>query len=574
MMRTGSPMRLGHAESPVVEKTLDRRFSTKNARLALSWGIVNFLVAAICYIELTFGSIARFFEIDHPAIWYIELFLATLFTLNAVVDFARYLGPTTGLTQQPIALSPQQRRLLGVGPNAVGFRTSPSSSHPCTPPSTSKVTSLPSSMTVTTTSPMASPAYSSLYSTPSVSFLNPSGYSGSYPSTPYLTHSASYSTTPQHSSFTSVSRPTSGSPRTSSTGINFSPLFRDSPSTSSLRPRHQSSPGVSSPDERITDMTSLNSYLKNYDEKEQWNHLASGDTSPGSSPSYWSYNRSASDYTPVLRKYQYQIASRSPKSQSSRNDDDPDYPATFAANESWAKLGVVRDAVEEWIENLRKWIAQTVLKNLMKEIEEINTKLRQMGSAELQIGEVGITSLRQISQSKCHLIPSLPKVLSYLDVSANQEYLIQRLAELSQGGCMSDFRWNGGGDYRGRKWDHDLPTDCVILQHLLCTYLDSQLPPHPKYPDGKTFTNQYFMKTPDKPDLKKKDNILIFQSKINPPHYKVIIGDDTWDVPKGRSNMFQAILLFFHHIKTKEHGMLGRVNLSSSGVNILWILDS
>lgn len=35
--------------------------------------------------------------------------------------------------------------------------------------------------------------------------------------------------------------------------------------------------------------------------------------------------------------------------------------------------------------------------------------------------------------------------------------------------------------------------------HVFCTYLDSRLPPHPKYPDGKTFTSQHFSHTPDKP---------------------------------------------------------------------------
>lgn len=34
---------------------------------------------------------------------------------------------------------------------------------------------------------------------------------------------------------------------------------------------------------------------------------------------------------------------------------------------------------------------------------------------------------------------------------------------------------------------------------MFCTYLDSRLPPHPKYPDGKTFTSQHFIQTPDKP---------------------------------------------------------------------------
>ncbi len=37
-------------------------------------------------------------------------------------------------------------------------------------------------------------------------------------------------------------------------------------------------------------------------------------------------------------------------------------------------------------------------------------------------------------------------------------------------------------------------------------------------------------------DFKKKDNLLIYQSQINPPHYKVILEDDTWDVPKVGSS--------------------------------------
>lgn len=38
-----------------------------------------------------------------------------------------------------------------------------------------------------------------------------------------------------------------------------------------------------------------------------------------------------------------------------------------------------------------------------------------------------------------------------------------------------------------------------IIMHVFCTYLDSRLPPHPKYPDGKTFTAQHFSHTQDKP---------------------------------------------------------------------------
>lgn len=46
------------------------------------------------------------------------------------------------------------------------------------------------------------------------------------------------------------------------------------------------------------------------------------------------------------------------------------------------------------------------------------------------------------------------------------------LAELAHSGCMSSFRWNGGGDLKNRKWDTDLPTDsavcsCKHLQHFI-----------------------------------------------------------------------------------------------------------
>ncbi|KAM9650496.1 transmembrane protein 209 isoform 4-T5 [Trichechus inunguis] len=143
--------------------------------------------------------------------------------------------------------------------------------------------------------------------------------------------------------------------------------------------------------------------------------------------------------------------------------------------------------------------------------------------------------------------------------------------ELSQGGCMSSFRWNRGGDFKGRKWDTDLPTDSAIIMHVFCTYLDSRLPPHPKYPDGKTFTSQHFVQTPNKPDVTNENVFCIYQSAINAPHYELIYQSHVYSLPKGRNNMFHTLLMFLYIIKTKESGMLGRVNLGLSGVNILWI---
>ncbi|XP_038067904.1 transmembrane protein 209-like [Patiria miniata] len=571
--------RLGHATTPLTEKTLDRQAASRETRLALFWGLLNLVLAGLCFLEITFHSMADFFNLQPEFVWYPACFLAVLFSINTLVDLAKYVLPIMQWTHQPILLSPQERNLLGVNENAVGFKTST--------PFRPRVASAPanlSSQGLTSRSPAIQPPSTFLYQTtptlatpilgtPAASFYGtPQGFSErSLVSPVFSSPQGSPYVTPQQS-FTRVTP--HGSPHTSMSGVSPSPLLRDSNSSMLLRNRHQSSPVTHSPltsEDAITDPASLNSYLKSVEDKERKYQLGSNESSPSGSPSYWAYNRSAADYTPLLRKFQYQLASRSP--QSPTRKDDPDYPSTYGADEVWLRVDVRRDQLDLWIANLRMWISQTIMAPLAKAIEELNITLTKLGRAELQIGEVSISSLRQVSLTKSQLVPTLSMVLPYLDVSANQEYVVQRIRELASGGCMSDFRWNKGCDFKGRKWDEDLPSDCAMVMHMLCTYLDFRLPSDPKHPDGKTFASQYFMKTPDKPDLKKKDNLLLFQTKINPPHYKVIIGDDTWDLPKGRSNMFQAILLMLHHVKTKEHGMLGRVNLGMSGVNILWVIN-
>lgn len=180
--------------------------------------------------------------------------------------------------------------------------------------------------------------------------------------------------------------------------------------------------------------------------------------------------------------------------------------------------------------------------------------------------------MKQLALTKGPHVPTLNAIVPYLDFSSNQEYLVKRIKDLGKDGCMSEFLWNGGG-YYGKSWGEHLPTDAALVMHLLSTYLDSRLPAQPKFPDGKTFTSQYYVRTPDKPHLDKDDTLCIYQSSINPPYFQVIIGKTVHNLPKGRNNMFQAVLLFLHHIRTKEHGMLGRVNLGMSGVNLLWIFN-
>nr|XP_054751757.1 transmembrane protein 209-like [Lytechinus pictus] len=570
--------------TPVTEKTLKRKTENQLANRALLWFAINFILAVFFFLEMTFSSTIDFFELSHPSIWYVTCAFTVLFTFNSLVDLWRYVIPTLQGMRHPIALSPVEKSMLGVQDNAVGFKLSrqriasapanlysshqsPSSSSPSVKPPSHYLYS-----NTTTGSPGASPSLMGAYGTPR---LTPnSAYKGQYSPGASPSSQGSFISMTGHS-FNQTPGSTPHTPAVSS-----SVLFRDTSGSggSHLRPRHKSSPirhsPLMTPDTVISDEAALRSYLSSYEEKEKKNMLGMPDQSPNSSPSFWAYNRSAADFTYLLGKYQYQLASRSPQSPATgRGKDDQDYPATYGAEEAWEKLEVDRETLDRWIANLRQWLSQTVLAPIVKEIDNVNKTLHRLGHGDLQIGDTSISALRQVAILKSQHVPSLNVLLSYLDISSNQEYIIQRYRDLARGGYICEFRWDQGGEYKGRKWQKDLPTDCVLVLHALCTYLDSCLPPHPKHPDGKIFTDQYFMKMPDKPDLK-KENLLLFQSKINPPHYKVILGDDTWDLPKGRNNLFQAILLFLHHIKTKENGMLGRVNLGLSGVNILWVIDS
>ena len=329
----------------------------------------------------------------------------------------------------------------------------------------------------------------------------------------------------------------------------------------------------------------------------------------------------------------------------------PNYAANKLSTDSICRsLGIDSIQLVSWMENLRMWISQTILERIVKEIKETNELLIQHGMAEEQIGKISIDKLRKVA-SLPHIlerVPSLDALLPFLEITNQQEYLVKRLKELSEGGAMSDYKWNGGGRYKGVVWSDKLPTDAEIVMNCVAAYLDGRMPKHYHYTsnvDGKPFSGIYFLKTlnsdlqkngsNDKteklsdpkaqkmsffatllastkssnvPVTKEADianasstssqqhkNFVIVQIAQKPPHYvlqlnsrnnssnsiaaasssaNVSIKDgETLDVGQGRNNLFHVLLLFLHLIKTKEQGMLGRINFGSSGINVLWVLD-
>jgi hypothetical protein len=221
------------------------------------------------------------------------------------------------------------------------------------------------------------------------------------------------------------------------------------------------------------------------------------------------------------------------------------------------------------------WITKTILVRLVKEIEVVNEALQRHGLAGVRVGSVGVERLKATAQilRVAQNIPTLISLIPFLELTSNQEYLVTRIKELAKGGCMSEFRWKSGGSLHNKDWEEHLPTDSVVVMHLFATYLDSQLPPLPQNPVSRPFTSSHFAQTPNKPP-QGNNTLAIYQVQVNPPHYVLLDGQDTLEMAKGRNNLCHTLLLFLHLVKTKEHGMLGRIKLGPSGLKLLWVIET
>ncbi|XP_058510929.1 transmembrane protein 209 isoform X1 [Ochotona princeps] len=545
----------------LIDCTIKMRKEAEARKVVLAWGLLNVSMAGMIYTEMTGKLISSYYNVTFWPLWYIELALASLFSLNALFDFWRYFKYTVAPTS--LVASPGQQALLGLRTAAV--QTAPPRDVTATPVPPSPPSPSIQGQSVLSYSPSRSPSSSPKFPncmagySPPLQGLSSSGGASYSPGVTYTPGSG-------HNKLASLS-PSPSAPYAATLG----------PAESGLRARYRSPPSVySSPAERedyMTDLRALGTFLRSQEEKQQRAKLGSPDsTSSSSSPTFWNYSRSVGDYAQTLKKFQYQLACRSQAPSASK--DEADLSSKQAAEEVWARVAMNRQLLhhmDSWTAKFRNWISETILVPLVQEMESVSTQMRRIGCPELQIGEASITSLKQAALVKAPLMPTLNTIVQYLDLTPNQEYLFERIKELSQGGCMSAFRWNGGGGFKGRTWDTDLPTDSAVIMHVFCTYLDSRLPPHPKYPDGKTFTSQHFVQTPNKPDATNENTFCIYQSTINPPHYELLYQRHVYNLPKGRNNLFHTLLMFLYIIKTKESGMLGRVNLGLSGVNILWI---
>uniref|UniRef100_A0A1B6DCW7 Transmembrane protein 209 n=1 Tax=Clastoptera arizonana TaxID=38151 RepID=A0A1B6DCW7_9HEMI len=503
---------------PEMEQTINITQSIRKVKNSLFWGTVNAVVLSIVLYDII-NTCPSYTETVHL----VEKCFAVFLGINTIFHYCRYLW--TKLTIPTVILTPQQKSLFGIKDSETYYfetKTTPVDS----PRSTMDSSLCMTPMNLSTNSWLSNSYYSSDQNR---SITSPN-YSLSSPSWTYQP----------------------GSP----SRVQFS------------------TPPIE--DQVIENENSLSAYLNEYENLEKSQVVSTSVEHPTNLLSgFWSHpaSKSPAEVSPLLKKNAYQISSPSDHNLSGNMSGDEVGSPRLAFGDVFRKNVVNPTLLTHWTSNLRMWISETILSRLVQEIETINKGLHAQGLVDVTIGLVGIDRLKKTACSPQVVfnVPTLQNLVPFLDFTPYQEYIVSRIKDLARGGCMSEYKWNTGGHWNGKDWTDHLPTDAELVLHLLATYLDLQLPSAVSLSDGRPFSSVYLFKYPNKPI---RGKLAIIQETVQPPHYKFQTKEDMFDVPKGRNNLFYTVLLFLHAIKTKEDGMLGRMNLGPSGINMQWIIDS
>ncbi|OQV11766.1 putative Transmembrane protein 209 [Hypsibius exemplaris] len=233
---------------------------------------------------------------------------------------------------------------------------------------------------------------------------------------------------------------------------------------------------------------------------------------------------------------------------------------------SWLQLKVSAEVLHLWTENVRLWLADTVMSPLLMRIDQVNVKLKERLRMDNVVGETAPDQLRQIAQQCRQDIPELLQVIPFLDISMQQDYVVRRLRELSKDGVLGDYCWNSGAPYGGQPWQDFLPTDAAIVMHCFITFLDVLLPPDPHAPNWRSFSHRHVLRSLSMWKQEDPQKPMIHQATSNPPKYEVLLNGQFLQVAEGKNNVFHTILLFTRLLYLREKAGRGYANLGAGRV--------
>jgi len=289
----------------------------------------------------------------------------------------------------------------------------------------------------------------------------------------------------------------------------------------------------------------------------------------------------------------------------------------------------IEENMQRWVENMRSWIAQDVVKKKSNEWVEsdkfIISTFNHFKQAYMSKNQMNLTPT-EIKASAFDQYQTISQKFSFLWANSQNfplqiqqklkerkqlgeelkrickkdpHYVRARIDFLSQSSYLSGYKWNSGGEWKGQPWHKllQLPTDAKLVMELFCCYMDNYLNP------SVEFTNLYFS-TPEKAKLKTLLNdhglyelqfkipkeICIVESetvqaggaltgtlavaKEKDPFYFLVtrldkVGEPKWIPQPGAQNVFHCLTLFAFWLKKYKNGELSAIKLNTHSCNLL-----
>ncbi|XP_058055014.1 transmembrane protein 209 [Anopheles bellator] len=536
LSRPGSPGQ----RSPIVSGTLTLNLNKKRSKEWLCWGTMNVLLLSVLLFDISNKcpySFSRWYYIEYAA--------AAILACSMTYYYAQYFFYLFGT--EPIKGTEQQRQMLQVASDDNSFIT--------TPPQKKKPTSAEASPVTVSTS--------LLYS------LNKSADHAVTPPPGWVNNRRTSSPPRQQQSpqDRNCSFETQTQNVTAGSGM-FSTTLRK----------------LAIPSDTIVDEQQLDSFLTKEGSLDKMSNSYKEHMNISDALMNSFYGRSQMyDMATLLKNSVYQLSSSvTPSKQLAKEHETGAYNAFMDGSPEGLKK-VSTTQLSNYVGNLRMWISLTILQRIEEEVNLADQAFKSRGFADIQIGAIGLERLKKTAENQQLVslyIPRLPLLIPFLEMSTNQEYLVQRIKDLSKGSCIADYRWNSGASYKGLSWDEHLPTDSAIIFHLFCTYLDSQLRPLPQ-PGGRPFYNRYVVvgdKKSSKETLaevsgKNKAKCAILCTNPMKPKLNFVSDDKIHSCAYDRNNLFYVIIQFLIYMKTHHESSLEGINLGRSGINILCCIE-
>lgn len=181
------------------------------------------------------------------------------------------------------------------------------------------------------------------------------------------------------------------------------------------------------------------------------------------------------DYSGLLKTSKYQMSPTTSSAKESNQiiDDCGFFVTNPLANKSLDKIiegnRLSSAKLSHCVTNLKRWISATVVDRVAQEIKSIDNAFKSKGFGDMQIGHVGLDRLKKTRENQlvARNIPTLPLLIPFLELTPNQDYLVNRIKELSKGSCLADFKHAITQSVPTVPWDEHLPTDAAVSDALI-----------------------------------------------------------------------------------------------------------